>query len=104
MVSYQFPDGFVWGVATAAAQIEGAARVDGKGESIWDRFAALPGNVKNGDTPEIACDHYHRYEADFDLLAAARRLALPPLGRLAARRSRRATDRSTRAGLTSTPG
>ena len=69
MVSYQFPDGFVWGVATAAAQIEGAARSDGKGESIWDRFAALPGNVKNGDTPEIACDHYHRYEADFDLLS-----------------------------------
>ena len=69
MATYQFPDGFVWGVATAAAQIEGAARVDGKGESIWDRFAALPGNVKNGDTPEVACDHYHLYEADFDLMS-----------------------------------
>jgi beta-glucosidase len=69
MVSYQFPEGFVWGVATAAAQIEGAARSDGKGESIWDRFAAQPSNVKNGDTPETACDHYNRYEADFDLVA-----------------------------------
>jgi beta-glucosidase len=68
MATYQFPDGFVWGVATAAAQIEGAAHSDGKGESIWDRFATLAGKIKNGDTPEIACDHYHRYEADFDLL------------------------------------
>jgi beta-glucosidase len=68
MASYTFPEGFVWGAATAAAQIEGAARTDGKGESIWDRFAAQPGNIKNGDTPEVACDHYHRYEADFDLL------------------------------------
>jgi len=69
MATYQFPDGFVWGVATAAAQIEGAAHVDGKGDSIWDRFAAFPGNVKNGDTPEVACDHYHLYEADFDLMS-----------------------------------
>ena len=68
MTTYQFPDGFVWGTATAAAQIEGAARTDGKGESIWDRFATLAGKVKNGDTPENACDHYHRYEADLDLL------------------------------------
>ena len=68
MASYEFPERFVWGVATAAAQIEGAARVDGKGESIWDRFAAQPGKVKNGDTPLHGCDHYHRFEADFDLL------------------------------------
>jgi beta-glucosidase len=68
MASYTFPERFVWGAATAAAQIEGAAQLDGKGESIWDRFAAQPGNIKNGDTPEVACDHYHRYEADFDLL------------------------------------
>jgi beta-glucosidase len=68
MASYTFPEGFVWGAATAAAQIEGAAHTDGKGESIWDTFAAHPGNIKNGDTPEVACDHYHRYEADFDLL------------------------------------
>ena len=68
MATYQFPDGFVWGVATASAQIEGAAHQDGKGESIWDRFATLPGKIKNGDTPQVACDHYHVYEADFDLL------------------------------------
>jgi beta-glucosidase len=68
MMTSEFPDGFIWGVATAATQIEGAAHVDGKGESIWDRFATLPGKIKNGDTPETACDHYHRYEADFDLL------------------------------------
>ena len=66
--SYVFPEGFAWGAAAASAQIEGAAREDGKGESIWDRFAATPGRVKNGDTPEIACDHYHRYEADAALL------------------------------------
>ena len=68
MASYQFPTGFVWGVATAAAQIEGASYDDGKGESVWDRFATLPGKIKNGETPEVSCDHYHRYLADFDLL------------------------------------
>lgn len=88
MTSYQFPAGFVWGVATALAQIEGAAREDGKGESIWDRFATIPGKVKRADTPEIACDHYHRYEADFDLMCS-RRASLPPLDRLAACFSRR---------------
>jgi beta-glucosidase len=67
--SYQFPPKFVWGVATAAAQIEGAAHADGKGESIWDRFAKVPGKIKGSDTPEVACDHYHRYEADADLMA-----------------------------------
>jgi beta-glucosidase len=73
MDTYRFPNGFVWGVATAAAQIEGASHLDAKGESIWDRFATLPGRIKNGDTPSLACDHYHRYEADFDLI---RRLGL----------------------------
>ena len=70
MMSDEFPHGFKWGVATASAQIEGAAREGGKGESIWDRFAASAGNVKGGDTPNLACDHYHRYEADADLMAS----------------------------------
>jgi beta-glucosidase len=63
-----FPDGFVWGVAAASAQIEGAARDGGKSESIWDRFATILGNIKGGDTPETACDHYHRYESDANLM------------------------------------
>jgi beta-glucosidase len=69
MTSYQFPDGFTWGVATSAAQIEGAAREGGKSESIWDRFSTIPGKVKGGDTPAVACDHYHLYMADIDLMA-----------------------------------
>jgi len=62
---YSFPRNFAWGVATAAAQIEGAAFEDGKGESIWDRLAATRGL----DAPTIACDHYHRYREDIALLA-----------------------------------
>jgi beta-glucosidase len=65
----QFPRNFVWGVATAAPQIEGAAWEDGKGPSIWDAFCRLPGRVHNGDTLDVACDHYHRYEEDFALMA-----------------------------------
>jgi beta-glucosidase len=70
MLSYSspFPAGFVWGVATAAPQIEGAAFEDGKGESIWDRFSRLPGKVHNGDTLDVACNHYHRYDEDFALM------------------------------------
>lgn len=63
-----FPEDFVLGVATAATQIEGAAFEDGKGESIWDRFAKIPGNVVNNDSPYIACDHYHRYPEDIALM------------------------------------
>src|SRR4051794_10967348 len=66
--SYRFPDGFAWGVAAASAQIEGASREDGKGESVWDRFATIPGKIKGGDPPETACAHYPRYEADADLI------------------------------------
>lgn len=62
-----FPAGFHWGAATAAFQIEGATRADGRGESIWDRFCATPGKVANGDTGEGACDHYHRWPADLDI-------------------------------------
>ena len=58
------------GAATAAYQIEGATRVDGRGESIWDRFAHTPGRVARGETGDVACDHYHRWEADLDLMAA----------------------------------
>ena len=65
---YQFPDGFVWGAAAASAQIEGASKEGGKGESVWDRFADSRGNVKNGDTPATACDHYHRYAEDAALM------------------------------------
>ena len=61
-------NGFVWGAATAAFQIEGATRVDGRGESIWDRFAASPGRVHNGDTGDPACEHYYRWREDLDLM------------------------------------
>ena len=60
--------GLLWGAATASFQIEGATRVDGRGESIWDRFCATPGKVKNGDSGDPACDHYHRYRNDVVLM------------------------------------
>jgi beta-glucosidase len=63
-----FPDGFAWGVSTSANQIEGAWKEDGKGESIWDRFSHTPYYVMNGDTGEIACDHYHRMPDDVSLM------------------------------------
>lgn len=63
-----FPKGFFWGTATAAYQIEGAWKEDGKGESIWDRFAHTPGKIKNGDTGDIACDSYHRWRDDIALI------------------------------------
>ncbi len=65
---YQFPKSFVWGVATAAAQIEGAAFEDGKGESIWDRLAHTTDKIHNHETLDVACDHYHRYKSDFALM------------------------------------
>jgi beta-glucosidase len=64
-----FPEGFVWGAATAAYQIEGATDVDGRGPSIWDRFTHTPGRVSNGETGDVACDHYHRYREDVALMA-----------------------------------
>ena len=63
-----FPPDFVWGAATASYQIEGAAHEDGRGESVWDRFCATPGKVRNGDTGERACDFYHRYPDDIALM------------------------------------
>jgi beta-glucosidase len=65
-----FPDGFVWGAATAAYQVEGAASEDGRGESIWDRFSHTPGKVLNGNTGDVACDHYHRVGEDIALMGA----------------------------------
>lgn len=64
-----FGPGFQLGVATSSYQIEGAASEDGRGPSIWDRFSHTPGKTKNGDTGDVACDHYHRLPEDLDLLA-----------------------------------
>jgi beta-glucosidase len=63
-------NGFVWGAATAAFQIEGATTADGRGESIWDRFAATDGKVARGETGDPACEHYYRWPEDLDVLAS----------------------------------
>ena len=65
-----FPDGFLWGAATSAYQIEGAATADGRGTSIWDTFSHAPGNTTHGDTGDLAADHYRRLEGDLDLMAS----------------------------------
>ena len=67
LASARFPDDFLWGAATASYQNEGAWDADGKGESIWDRFAHTPGKVKGGVTGDVACDQYHRYPQDIAL-------------------------------------
>jgi beta-glucosidase len=69
-----FPDGFVWGAATAAPQIEGAANEEGKGDSIWDVFCRESGRVFGGHTLETACDFYHRWPED---IAMMRKAGLP---------------------------
>ncbi|MBK7704041.1 MAG: family 1 glycosylhydrolase [bacterium] len=68
MTRHRFPEGFLWGVATSAQQIEGARRDDGRGDSIWDRFAETPGKIADGSDPGVACDHYHRWREDVDLM------------------------------------
>ena len=60
----RFPQGFLWGSATAAYQVEGAANLDGRGPSIWDTFSHTPGNTANGDTGDVADDEYHLYRED----------------------------------------
>jgi beta-glucosidase len=65
-----FPAGFGFGVASSAYQIEGATSEGGRGESIWDRYCRIPGRVANGETGDVACDHYHRYVEDLDLMGS----------------------------------
>ncbi|MDI5944201.1 family 1 glycosylhydrolase, partial [Micromonospora sp. DH15] len=64
-----FPEGFVWGSATASYQIEGAATEDGRGPSIWDTYSHTPGRTLNGDTGDVAADHYHRWAEDLGHIA-----------------------------------
>ena len=68
MKKVQFPAGFSWGTATASYQVEGAWQEDGKGESIWDRFSHTDGKILNGDTGDVTCDQYHRYEEDVAIM------------------------------------
>lgn len=65
----KFPEGFLWGTATAAYQIEGGHDADGKGPSIWDTFSHTPGKIFEGHTGDVACDHYHRYREDVGIMA-----------------------------------
>lgn len=67
---YHFPSGFLWGAATSAYQVEGSPLADGAGPSIWQRFAHTPGLTHNGDTGDIACDHYRRWRDDVALMAS----------------------------------
>src|SRR4051812_10487072 len=66
--SARFPEGFLWGTATAAYQVEGAWNEDGKGESIWDRFTHTPGHIERNENADVSCDQYHRYPEDFKLM------------------------------------
>ncbi len=70
MTRYLFPEGFLWGAATASYQIEGSPEADGKGESIWDRFSHSPGRIWDNETGDTACDHYRRYRDDVELMAS----------------------------------
>src|SRR5438046_2917403 len=63
-----FPADFLWGAATSAYQIEGAWNKDGKGPSIWDTFSHTSGTIAGNQTGDVACDHYHRWRADVELL------------------------------------
>ena len=63
-----YPKDFVWGAATSAIQIEGAATEDGKGRNIWDVFSKQPGKILDGQTPDISCNHYHKYKEDIQMM------------------------------------
>ena len=65
---FRFPDGFLWGASTSAYQIEGSPLADGAGSNVWHRFSHTPGRVANGDTGDVACDHYRRWRDDIDLM------------------------------------
>jgi beta-glucosidase len=69
-LAQRFPENFVWGVATSAYQIEGAAREDGRGDSIWDEFCRRPGAIRDGSDGDRACDHYHRADSDVELMVS----------------------------------
>ena len=95
-----FPTGFVWGTATASYQIEGAVDEDGRGPSIWDTFSHTPGMTKDGDTGDVACDHYHRMPEDVAIMADLGLQRLPVLRRVAPRRpDRRGRGEPGRPGL-----
>jgi beta-glucosidase len=66
---FAFPSDFVWGASTSSYQIEGAVEEDGRGKSIWDLFCHTPGRIKNDDTGDVACDHYHRWHEDVELIS-----------------------------------
>ena len=68
MPAYSFPKDFLWGTASASYQTEGGVHEGGRGESIWDRFSHIPGNILDGTTGDVSCDFYHRYEEDIALL------------------------------------
>lgn len=68
--NFEFPQDFTWGVATASYQIEGGSTEGGRGASIWDVFSDTPGKVRDGDSGDVACDHYHLWRTDIDLLKA----------------------------------
>ncbi len=94
-----FPPDFLWGAATAAYQIEGAATEDGRTPSIWDTFSHTPGRTVNGDTGDVACDHYHRFRDDVELMADLGPAVLPVLAVLAADPAGRDRRRPASAGL-----
>ena len=68
MSRMKFPEGFIWGAATSSQQIEGATGEGGRGESIWDRFSAVSGKIEDGSNSDIACDHFHRWRDDIELM------------------------------------